>query len=78
MTNIKIYDEIVNFIATANPKKVIEFRPSSETQNRLENLIFKEKTKELTTEEKSELDYYMLLEHLMRLAKARAHEMLKA
>jgi hypothetical protein len=35
-------------------------------------LIHKEKTIGLTPDESSELDHFMKLEHLMRLAKARA------
>jgi hypothetical protein len=35
-------------------------------------LIEWEKTRGLTDDEKSELDHYMQLEHVMRLAKARA------
>ena len=36
------------------------------------DLIHREKTDGLSPEETSELDHYMQIEHLMRLAKARA------
>jgi hypothetical protein len=40
------------------------------------DLIFREKTEGLSEEEKSELGHYLQIEHLMRLAKARAHHYL--
>jgi hypothetical protein len=39
-------------------------------------LIEQEKIKGLTPEEKTELDHYLELEHIMRLAKARARQRL--
>lgn len=41
-------------------------------QDRLEELIEKEKMRGLTAAEKDELDHYIVLERLIRLAKARA------
>jgi hypothetical protein len=35
-------------------------------------LIYKSKNASISSEEKNELNHYMQLEHLMRLAKARA------
>ena len=72
----KAYDEIVEFIASSSPQNVIAFRPSQEAQARVADLIFREKTEGLSDEERSELDHSMQIEHLMRLAKARAHEYL--
>jgi len=43
---------------------------------RVADLIFREKTEGLSADEKSELDHYLQIEHLMRLAKARAHQYL--
>lgn len=76
MQTSKAYDEVVEFIASSSPQNVIAFRPSKEAQARVADLIFREKTQGLLDEEKSELDHYMQIEHLMRLAKARAHEYL--
>ena len=72
----KAYDELVDFIAVNNPRGVIAFRPSAETKGRLADLILLEKTTGLLADEKSELDCCILAEHLMRLAKARAHSYL--
>ena len=69
----KAYEEFIDFIAAGSrPDDVIAYEPSQAAKNRVADLIHKEKTNGLTAEEKSELDNYMQLEHIMRLAKARA------
>ena len=70
---IRAYDEIVEFIASGTtPDSVAHFVPSQETKDYVADLIHKEKTAGLTPEESLELDHFMKLEHMMRLAKARA------
>jgi hypothetical protein len=77
MNEIKAYEEIVDFIAAGTtPKGVISFRPSETAQERVAGLLAREKEGELSPAQKSELDHYMQLEHLMRLAKARARDFL--
>jgi hypothetical protein len=39
------------------------------------DLIAREKASELTAEERSELDLYLQIEHIMRLAKAKARKL---
>jgi len=69
----RAYEEIIDFIAAGTtPKRVIAFQPSEEVRARVADLIHREKTNGLTSEESSELNQYLQLEHLMRLAKARA------
>lgn len=69
-------DEIVNFIAGENPAGVLEFKASEETKKRVFDLIDRSKRDELSDKEQAELDQYLLLEHLMRLAKIRAYQIL--
>ena len=76
MNSVKAYDEVVDFIAANNPRGVIEFRPSREAKDRVAHLISREEAEGLSSDEKSELDHCILVEHLMRLAKARAHRYL--
>ena len=72
-TTTKAYDELIDFIAAGSkPDDVVAYEPSQSAKNRVTDLIHKEKTDGLTAEEKSELDNYIQLEHIMRLAKARA------
>jgi len=75
MAVTKVYEEIVDFIAGGNtPEAVVAFRPSEAARARVAELLAREKREGLNTEEKSEMDHYAQLEHLMRLAKARARQ----
>lgn len=74
---IPSYLEIIDFIASGTtPQAVVDYRPSQEAQNRVAELIQREKEGTLTLEEKSELDHFMDLEHILRVAKARARQIL--
>ena len=74
---IPSYLEIIDFIASGTtPQAVVDYRPSKEAQNRVAELIRREKEATLTSEEKSELDHFMDLEHILRVAKARARQIL--
>jgi hypothetical protein len=69
----RAYEEIIDFIAAGTtPSRLIAFQPSEEVKARVADLIHREKTTGLSSEESSELNQYLQLEHLMRLAKARA------
>jgi hypothetical protein len=71
----RAYDEIVDFIAAGtSPSDIAAFEASTDTKRRVADLIHREKTSGLTAEETSELDHFLQLEHLMRLAKARARQ----
>lgn len=74
MQALKAFEEVAEFIASVNPAKVLAFRPSEETKQRVSDLIEREKSVGVSAEEKSELDYYMQLEHLMRMAKIMARK----
>lgn len=74
LQNYKAYEEVVEFIAQNNPTKVLAFKPSDEAKQRVSDLIEREKLETLSSEETSELDYYMKIEHLMRMAKIKAHQ----
>ncbi len=70
---MRAYEEVIEFIASGtNPDSVITFTPSDSAKKRVADLIHLEKTEGLSDEEKSELDHFMQLEHLVRMAKARA------
>ena len=71
---IRAYEEIIDFIAAGtDPHGVATFEASQATKERVADLIHREKTTGLSSEEAAELNDYLQLEHLMRLAKARAH-----
>jgi hypothetical protein len=75
---ILAYDEFVDFIAGGNtPESVIDFRPSEATKALVADLIRRQKTESLSQDETAELNQYLVIEHLMRLAKARARQRLQ-
>ena len=72
----KFYDEVIEFIASSSPQKMIAFHASEEAKDRIADLIFREKTEGLSEAENSELDLCLEIEHLMRAAKLRAQQYL--
>lgn len=70
--NLLAYEEVAEFLATLDPKRLLELHPSDVVQLRVEVLIDKKKNNILTSEEKYELERYMALEYLIALAKVRA------
>jgi hypothetical protein len=70
---IRAYEEIAELIAAGGgPEAVVGFQASAATSERVAELIAREKAGTIADEERSELDQYMQLEHVMRIAKARA------
>jgi hypothetical protein len=75
MSLTRAYEEVIDFIAAgSSPDRVAAFRPSEASRRRVAELLEREKNSGLDPEERSELDHYVQLEHLMRLAKARARQ----
>lgn len=73
-----VYKEIIDFIASGTtPQNLVDFSPSEEAKERVADLIHREKTTGLTSEETAELEHCLQLEHLMRLAKSRARHYIK-
>jgi O-succinylbenzoate synthase len=75
MSLTRAYEEVIDFIAAGtSPDDVVAFRASEAARQRVAELVDREKTTGLGAEERSELEHYLQLEHLMRLAKARARK----
>jgi hypothetical protein len=71
------YLEFIDFIAAGTtPQQIIAFRPSAIAQQRIEELIAREKEGHLSSDEQAELDHFFQLEHIVRVAKARAEQIL--
>lgn len=70
--SVPAYDEIAAALAGLDPQKVIELRPSESAQNRLRELLDKNREGALTADERYELDRMLALDHLIALAKAHA------
>ena len=75
----KVYDEIIDFIAGGTtPESVIAFQLSETAKERLQDLIEGTKTEGLSPEERKELETFLVLEHIMRMAKAKARIQIKS
>lgn len=72
-----IYLELVDFIASGTTaEEVANFHPSQEAQERVGELVEREQESRLTAEESAELGHFFELEHILRMAKARARQIL--
>jgi hypothetical protein len=72
MTIYSVYDQIADLIASLPSAKVLALNPPQEVTHRFEQLVEKSKNNELDSAEKDELDHFIVLERLIRLAKIRA------
>ncbi|MCC6280622.1 MAG: hypothetical protein IT262_08485 [Saprospiraceae bacterium] len=72
MTIYNTYDEIAAMLAVIDPVRLMNLKASADTQQRLELLMERSKENPLSKYEKDELDHYIVLERLIRLAKIRA------
>ena len=70
--NLSIFDELAYFLASLSPKKVLTYRASPKAQERVNFLIDKNKKSGLSAAENEEMERYMVLEHIIQLAKAKA------
>ena len=71
------YHEIIDFIAAGTtPEEVANFQPSPEAQRRIADLLERDREQYLSPDEKAELDHFMELEHILRMAKAKARKIL--
>jgi hypothetical protein len=76
---IKVYDEIIEFIAAGTtPQSVANFQLSDVAKERLEYLVYRHKTEGLTEDDKKELEHFLTIEHIMTLAKAKAYQYITA
>ncbi len=59
-----------------SPQEILMFRPTESLQIRIDTLLEKNRTEGLTTDEHEEWEQYQYLEHLVRMAKAKAYQKL--
>jgi len=75
----KIYQEFIDFLAQGtSPESVTKFQFSEATKEKIEDLVERAKIADLSPSEKNELEQFLVVEHLIRLAKAKAHQYLKS
>lgn len=79
MATNPIYLEIIDFFASGTtPQAVAEFELSPAVQQRAIELLDLAKQDQLTAEQEAELEHFTELEHILRMAKARARQILIA
>ncbi|MCY7328207.1 MAG: hypothetical protein LH618_06640 [Saprospiraceae bacterium] len=78
MAHYPAYLEIVDLIAGLAPERLVNFRVSAETVERVQELLIKKNADEITPDEQSELNYYIFLEKMIGLAKAKAGQILQS
>ena len=71
-----VFEETMDFLAAApTPGQIIEFKASAPVQDRLDDLLEKNREQWLSEEEAAELNAYAQIGHLMLRLKARARMM---
>ena len=73
---LSLYDDFATFIAGLSPEKMLAYYAPEKVQQRVDYLVTQKKEDRITTEEAQELEKYFLFEHIIRLAKARALQLL--
>lgn len=69
-----VYDQVAEMIARLEPEKIMALKASPELQMRFNLLSEKHKSDQISIEEKDELNHFIFLERLFRLAKIRAEK----
>ncbi|MBU1821798.1 MAG: hypothetical protein KKG00_09860 [Bacteroidetes bacterium] len=71
------FDEVIDFITSLpKPEQVLAYQPSASSVERLEVLLEKKRNGQLSDEETHELDQYLMIEHMMRIARKKAKKQL--
>ncbi len=77
VSEVRDVQEIVNLLASRpTPEQVLAIKPSAEFQAHASDLLAQSKAGLLSHEGEVELERYLFVEHLVRLAKGRAYEQL--
>ena len=79
MVNQRPVNAIIKFITSfSSPEEVLVFKPSTEIQERLTELLYEQKLRNLTTGEHRELEYFMIVENILCTARFEAQGRLAA
>jgi hypothetical protein len=78
MAAMAAYNEFVELIARMNPARVLDFKITEATLQRVQELVMLQSAGTLSPEEQTELHYFVYLENIIGLAKARAAQLAQA
>lgn len=77
-SNFEDFSDVIELLTSfPTPEEVLALRPSEKLQHRINELLDKNRTEELQSQEKAEWDQYAYLEHIVRIAKIKATAKLK-
>jgi hypothetical protein len=71
-------DVLENLARLPAPQEVLALRPSATLQERISTLVDRQRSGRLSADEEREWEEYQYVEHLVRIAKARAAAKLKS
>lgn len=72
-----LFDEILDFLAsTPTPERIIAYKPPESLQQRLSDLLAKNRTVKLTEEEQVELNEFLRMNRFMSRLKFKARQKL--
>ena len=70
-----LYNELIEFLSRGpKPQEILAFRPSAEVMERISLLLDKNQSDSLHGTEQAEIEQAEMLDYLMTLIKARAHQ----
>lgn len=69
-----LYGQIAEILAQLEPKKLMALKASEEMEQRFSYLEEKYRNNSISIQEKDELDHFIVLERIIRLAKIKADE----
>ncbi len=73
-----LFSEIIDFLAsTPTPQHIIAFKPSDQLEQRLSDLLQKNREDALSLEERDELDEFVRMNHFLNMLKIRARQKLE-
>jgi hypothetical protein len=75
-TQITIYDEIAELLASLSAEKILAYRISEGMKSRLNELLEKQQINDLTEVERREVEHHLVINNIISLAKARARRTL--
>ena len=74
-TRAPAFDEVYEFlVAGPSRQAIIDFRPSTESQTRISELLHRNKEESLTPDEEAELDEFLKVEQFVQMLKIKARE----
>jgi hypothetical protein len=72
-----LFDEILDFLAsTPTPQQIIAFKPSDNLQERLDDLLERNRQETLMPDEREELNEFLRMNHFMNMLVIRARQKL--